>query len=297
VVHHGLFDDRYGCPDVVDVLRCNQCEHHFIDPLRPDRELGDLYRSHYGRDQQSPTTIPRLRKARFRRGTLPTPQILGAADGRRLLDVGCGTGEFLRLAQADGFRTTGIDVDPEAVAVARRSGVNAFVGSVFDNPLKRARFDVITLNQVIEHVQDPVETLASLRGSLTREGIIFLATPNGHSASLRRMGANWIHWHVPYHQHIFTPESLRIAARSAGLELLTQKSRTPLVWLRLQQQHLREPILNGTERWPWRGQPSVRRPRGSDTRDRIVAVARLSVSLIDDLKGNGDCIMTTLRQS
>jgi hypothetical protein len=175
--------------------------------------------------------------------------------------------------------------------------LTALVGSTLKNPLKGARFDVITLNQVIEHVQDPIETLTVLRDSLSYGGIIFLATPNGDSASLRRMGAKWMHWHVPYHQHIFTPESLRLAASAAGLTLLMQKSRTPLEWLRLQQQHLREPVLNGTARWPWRGKPTVRRPRGSDTKDRVVGVARASVSLIDDLRGNGDCIMATFTRS
>ena len=297
VLYERLFDDRYGCPDIADVLRCGGCGHHFLTPLRADDQLGELYRKYYGRSGQSVAKLSSRRRSRFLRETLPGSRILGPGNGRSLLDVGCGPGEFLLKAQQEGFRAVGIDVDPEAINGARRLGLQAFVGSIFEWEQAEKCFDVITLNQVIEHVENPVKTLNVLRNSLKSGGVIFIATPNGNSALRQRVGQQWLHWHVPYHQHIFTFDSLRIAAQSAGLRVLTNTTRTPLTWLRLQQQHVREPLVRGTARWPWRGQPTVQRLKGSDVADQIVSIAHSGLSSIHDLRGSGDCIMATFRRA
>lgn len=297
VLYERLFDDRYGCPDRADVLRCGECEHQFLTPLRADHELGDLYRKYYGRRSQAVLELGARGRSRFLRETLPNSRILGPGNGRSLLDVGCGPGEFLLNAQDQGFRAVGIDVDPEAIAAARRLGLHAYVGSILDSEQGDKCFDVITLNQVIEHVEDPVKTLKALRCCLKGDGVIFIATPNGASILRQKMGSKWLHWHVPYHQHIFTLNSLRIAAHSAGLQLLTNTTRTPLRWLRLQQQHVREPLVRGTARWPWRGPPTVDRPKGSDAADQIVSIARSGISFVHDFRGSGDCIMATFRRA
>lgn len=292
-----MVDDRFGCPDVVDIIKCRDCHHHFMDSLRPDNELGALYEAYYGRNATTDAHRYSRLRATLLRETLPGQDFLGAAAGRSLLDVGCGSGDFLIQARALGFEATGIDVDPTAIDAVRALGFVAHCGAANVDTLKGARFDVITLNQVIEHVEDPRGTLAILREKLSDSGILFVATPNGCSASLRRTGRDWINWHVPYHQHIFSPESLRISANAAGLKPIRMSTRTPVIWSLLQQQHSREPITPGQERWPWRGQPTVRRPRGSDAKDRVVGLARAGMSLIDDLRGNGDCIMATFRRS
>jgi len=292
-----MVDDRFGCPDVVDIIRCQRCHHHFVDPLRPDTELGALYEAYYGRTAPSKTHRYSRLRATLLRETLPGQDFLGTAAGRSLLDVGCGSGEFLTQARELGFEATGIDVDPNAVDAVRALGFVAHCGAASLDALRDVHFDVITLNQVIEHVEDPRGTLALLRESLSDSGTLFVATPNGQSASLQRTGRNWINWHVPYHQHIFSHQSLCVAADAAGLVPIRMSTRTPVIWSLLQQQHAREPVAPGHQRWPWRGKPTVRRPRGSDTKDRVVGVARASVSLIDDLRGNGDCIMATFTRS
>ena len=292
-----MVDDRFGCPDVVDIIRCRDCRHHFVDPLRPDSELGALYEAYYGRN--APTKAHRYSRLRatLLRQALPGPEFLGEAAGRSLLDVGCGSGEFLIQARTLGFEATGIDVDPSAINAVRALGFDALCGAANTSALRGVRFDVITLNQVIEHVEDPRSTLASLRDLLSDSGTLFIATPNGRSASLQRTGRDWINWHVPYHQHVFSKESLRIAAGAAGLTSIRMSTRTPVIWSLLQHQHYHEPIIHGRERWPWRGQPTVRRQRGSNTKDRIVSMARAGLNLIDDTKGDGDCLMATFRRS
>ena len=292
-----MFDDRFGCPDEADIRRCTNCGHRFIDPLRPDSELKVLYETYYGRSGPiHPLTYSRTR-AMVLREALPDKHFLGQAKGRSLLDIGCGSGEFLARATTLGFQATGIDVDSHAVEAARSHGFSAHCGTADSDALRDESFDVITLNQVIEHVEDPIATLVSLREHLESAGTLFIATPNGDSASLRRTGRTWINWHVPYHQHIFSQDSLRLIAAAAGLTPVRMSTRTPVIWTLLQQQHTHEPMTLGVERWPWRGPTTTPRPRGSDTVDRVASVARSCVRLVDDLRGAGDCIMATFRRA
>lgn len=288
-----MFDDRFGCPDEVEINRCTDCGHHFITQIRPDSALGSLYEKYYGR-ASSPQT-----KRHSRLGALlkAPPEygmrVIGRGKGRLLLDVGCGGGEFLSLASALGFNVIGIDVDPGAVESARRSGFDVRVGDPTNNNLADQTFDVITLNQVIEHVEDPIATLSAVRGLLREEGLVFLATPNGDSRGVRNYGRRWIHWHVPFHQHIFSYRSLELAARKAGLCLNHHRSYSPRGWTRLQGQHCHEPFELGVERWPWRGTPTIKRPRGTDTLDRFTAYVHAVRTRRIDSQGAGDCILAT----
>src|SRR2546430_17506428 len=76
-------------------------------------------------------------------------------DGR-YLDVGCGSGASLGVAQALGWRVAGIEMDTAAAEKARRFTEEIYVGDVRSAPFGRASFDVVTAFHVLEHVPDPV---------------------------------------------------------------------------------------------------------------------------------------------
>jgi len=117
------------------------------------------------------------------------------ADGSapRVLDVGCGTGFLLeRLAQR-GFAGVGVDLSPESVAIARRrlaeigadDRLTATVGSAYEPP--EGPFELITLTDVLEHLEDPRACLRALRAQLAPGGLLVVSTPNRASLSgLRR---------------------------------------------------------------------------------------------------------------
>lgn len=114
----------------------------------------------------------------------------------------------------------GCDFDPNVAAIGM-PGLR-FVRGI--DSLGNERFDVITLNHVIEHLPDPVGTLRQLAGHLARGGFIHIRTPNAVSSLSRRFGDHWRGWETPRHLHMSTPAALRLAAGAAGLsvrELLT----------------------------------------------------------------------------
>lgn len=136
--------------------------------------------------------------------------------GGVLLDVGCGDGAFLCLARACGWNVVGLDPDPKAVACGAKQGLTVYEGGIeyFDNMSEV--FDVITLNNVIEHLHDPIKVLKSCYALLKPGGQLWLETPNINSFGHARFKKNWRGLETPRHLILFNRNSLNQAFVSAG---------------------------------------------------------------------------------
>lgn len=96
----------------------------------------------------------------------------------RLLDVGCGTGDFLRVARARGWQGSGTELSPYAVRAAAADGLEVVGGELWEAGLPPATFDVVTCWHVIEHVGDPRRLVREICRVLKPGGWLVLATPN-----------------------------------------------------------------------------------------------------------------------
>ena len=155
----------------------------------------------------------------FSRGRSLEVLALAASEAESLLDVGCGNGDFLRRMHSLGWNASGVDPDPAAVAYAISQGLEVLNGTIGDVP-ENARYDVITLSHVIEHVSDPVDLLRQCGKRLCQEtGRIVLTTPNFESLGSRWFGRHWRGLEVPRHLNIFSARSLRACISRAGLRV------------------------------------------------------------------------------
>lgn len=145
---------------------------------------------------------------------LPAP----AGAGRRILDVGCGNGEFLMIAADLGYCAVGLDPDPEAVAKARRRGLDVRCARVPGSGEVPQSFDHIFLNHVLEHLHDPAGALREARSLLAPGGRLWLSTPNIGSAGLARFGRHWRGLEPPRHLALFDARRLAEALAAAGFE-------------------------------------------------------------------------------
>src|SRR5688572_23661846 len=195
-------------PGAWNMFLCSGCGCRYIDP-RPSRAsillAYDAYFTHETPKDESllaPRTLPRRlrndylatrfgyalpnrepfgrflvravppRRRRYERlvRDLAAPQKPGA----RLLDVGCGNGEFLARMRDLGWCVAGQEPDPKAARVVRSLGIDVSEAPLgpgsFNEP-----FDAITLHHVIEHVHDPVETLGACRQLLAPGGTLWIA--------------------------------------------------------------------------------------------------------------------------
>jgi 2-polyprenyl-3-methyl-5-hydroxy-6-metoxy-1,4-benzoquinol methylase len=150
---------------------------------------------------------------------LPRPP----ASGGRLLDVGSGSGSFVRIAHSCGWTVTGIEPDPTAAANSRRQGLNVLQGGLEQFDGSEDLFDVITINHVIEHMHDPLASLQDCYRLLKQGGHLWLQTPNIDSLGHRRFGRHWRGLEPPRHLILFNPRSLAIALEYAGFRMINSK--------------------------------------------------------------------------
>jgi len=145
-----------------------------------------------------------------------------------LLELGCGSGETMKLLQDWGWKVEGIDFDRAAVSNASAKGLIVHLGDIFSCRYSPASFDVIFFNHVLEHVPDPVAVLAECYRILRPGGRCVFVTPNASSLGHRLFRSDWRGLEIPRHLHIFTPQSLIALASAAGFFKFTCRTSTRL---------------------------------------------------------------------
>jgi SAM-dependent methyltransferase len=96
----------------------------------------------------------------------------------RILDVGCAHGGYVALLNWAGFEAVGTEISPEVARFAHETfGVKVFIGIIEMQPFDAGSFDVIVLNDVIEHLPDPLATLGHCAKLLPKDGFFVIQTP------------------------------------------------------------------------------------------------------------------------
>ncbi len=204
-------------------------------------EISDLYTRYYPRSTfDVDAWTPPTEESAFRTWWLglKASAFRWVPRGVRVLDIGCGFGESLGYHRARGCEAHGVEADRNILRVAERHGLDVKVG-LFDPMLyPPASFDVVTLDQVIEHVSDPASVLRGVHQVLRPDGTLVLSTPNADGWGARLFGSRWIHWHAPYHLQFFTRSSIERCANAAGFDLEKKVTVTNAAWLDFQWGHV-----------------------------------------------------------
>jgi len=137
------------------------------------------------------------------------------APSRRLLDVGCGLGELIRVAVDRSWDARGVELSEEAVAVCRRFGLPCDTTDFLGPGLDGERFGVITMIELIEHVATPGDFLRRAAELLEPDGIVYLTTPNFKALGRRLLGPDWPAV-GPEHVNYFTPATLTDLITTTG---------------------------------------------------------------------------------
>jgi SAM-dependent methyltransferase len=158
----------------VYVLKCLCCELVFVDPVPTPNSLITHYDAGYYAEWLENQREKRIRMWRRRLQTIEQYKPIG-----RLLDVGCATGDFLELAQRNGWHVDGTEYSPYAAAFARDLlKTDIFCGHLMDAPYEDVSFDVVTFWHVLEHVADPIRYLLEAHRILKPSGLLVVAVPN-----------------------------------------------------------------------------------------------------------------------
>jgi SAM-dependent methyltransferase len=199
----------------------------------------------------------------------------------RVIDVGSGTGEHVAELLRLGFDAVGIEPNPQALAVATRRGLPVTRGTSEDPGHPPGSFDTIILNQVIEHLVDPVTAVTMLSGLLRPGGRLIVLTPNVAGLPRRAFGVEWAHWHPPYHVHLFGPRQLESALTDGGLHVESIRTLTPAYWITASIRLMRHRSRSTGWLLPTAGwQPP-----------HILRLAIAPITRIVDAFGAGDCLV------
>jgi SAM-dependent methyltransferase len=139
----------------------------------------------------------------------------GKAQGRKLLDIGCGDGTFLLHAQQQGWQVAGTELKPD---IARRAGLD--IRTTVAELAELGPFDCITLWHSLEHMADPVATLRSAAALLQPGGFALIAVPDAGGLQASAFAEAWLHLDVPRHLYHFTRASVLRLAETGGLRIL-----------------------------------------------------------------------------
>lgn len=249
-LYQGLQDRLFGSPGSWSLKRCNneRCGMLWLDPAPISKDIPLAYQDYYTHITNSvikQSTFFKLSAGyrAFQYGyllaqTTAMQRGLGKAlaffnffkeqmdypflyfkhlQKGRLLELGVGSGDTLKLFSNWGWQVEGLDFDPAAVKHAASQGLQVYQGDIFSLHFVSDSFDALFSSHVLEHVPDPVALMQESLRVLKPGGIFVAVTPNASSKLHHIFKTNWRGLEPPRHLHIFTPEALLIAAKNAGL--------------------------------------------------------------------------------
>lgn len=261
VLHENLRDRIYhSAPGSWTLHRCEGCGCAYLDP-RPTPETVERAYDQYFTHATEEVGITGSRIERAKRNVLngylnrewgtslsPASRVFGMhlpnsvktlidegvmrnlprpPGGRRLLDVGCGDGQFLSFARSAGWRIAGFDFDPKAIRIARSRGLDVRLGGFETTEHESEGFDAITVSHVIEHVHDPKGLLARCYQLLKPGGYFWIESPNVDSYGHSEFQRDWRGLEPPRHLQLFSWALLKRMLEEAGFLQVTSASWRP----------------------------------------------------------------------
>lgn len=148
--------------------------------------------------------------------------------GKKLLDIGSGSGYFAGFMQKKGYDVSGVEVSEKAKKLcAEKFGISAKSPDQFLNGELGTGYGIITLWHVLEHVYTLDEYFELFKQSLAENGHLIIALPNSDSTDAKMYQAHWAAYDVPRHLWHFTPSTFEKLANNKGFEVI-KKHRLPL---------------------------------------------------------------------
>ncbi len=228
-LHAACKDLLHGLPGAWSVVECNSCHLVYTAPQCNKEDILKYYPKNYT-PYNLGVGLHEGRVGGFLKQIVMSPywirygnpgwSIAPFGQGR-LLDIGCGSGMFLKKMSAQGWKCSGIDISSLAVDQSRKNIPSA---SLFQSALAdfstEQRFDMIVMSQVLEHLPDPVESLQKCFNLLLPGGKIFIGIPNIGSFEAKVFGKNWMGLEIPRHMVHFSEVVIRQQLAMCGFDIV-----------------------------------------------------------------------------
>jgi ubiquinone/menaquinone biosynthesis C-methylase UbiE len=197
------------------IVECQQCGYVYANP----RWSGDDLLGAYEAVEDETYVAERLgRELTFRHHLREMEKHVGVGNGRSLLDVGAYIGVFVEIAAEAGWHACGVEPSEWAAQEAQSRGLNVMYGTQDAPEIAGRQFDVITMWDVIEHVDSPSDEMAKAYNLLKPGGWLVAHTMDIGSITARLMKARWP-WFMDMHIHYFSQTTMRKMLEKNGFDV------------------------------------------------------------------------------
>lgn len=207
------------------IVACSSCGFLYLNP-RPDPETLPSYYDSESYDPHRAEGGGFLGRSfrGVRRFTVrwKAARVQRDFSGNNLLDVGCGTGEFMAHLKRRGWSCRGIEADPGAAGVARSYGCKVFTGDLLEVTLPENHFDLITMWHSLEHLPRLKPAAEKIVSLLKGDGCLAIAIPNPDSFDAGIYKDRWVAWDAPRHLYHFREKDLTTLFEPLGIKLIRQ---------------------------------------------------------------------------
>ena len=209
-----------------NLVECSTCKLIFTNP-RPDASsIGKYYESseyisHSNSKKGIVNQLYQIVRSYSLKNKLKLINNLGTTS-KQILDIGCGTGEFLAVCKENGWKTVGIEPNDKARSQAVENwGLSVFPESHLDLLENNEGLSVISMWHVLEHVHSLDERLIQISALLSSSGYFVVAVPNKESWDAKYYSDLWAAFDVPRHLYHFSPSVIKTLVGKYGFEHIT----------------------------------------------------------------------------
>jgi len=215
-----IFDHSY------ETVECKQCSAIFLSPNPSDKILAQAYDdSYYGGTEDEEKFEGFIEKGlNYFRKQRAKKIARFAEDNGKVLDIGCGNGQFLE--QVKSFADIDIHGTEMQGSSAQRASkikdINLKIGELNPENYSKAYFDVVSMFHVFEHLKKPKDYLNIIDKIIKPEGYLVISFPNIDSWQSRFFKGKWLHLDPPRHLFFFKPKDFVVLMKERGYELIEE---------------------------------------------------------------------------
>jgi SAM-dependent methyltransferase len=210
------------------VFKCDFCSLFFINPQIEANKLHSLYspKDYYAykgfaTDRRGLYSILKvIRRILIGTNHLVIPELKA---NKKILDLGCGTGEALFSYKKKGMEVHGVEIDKSACDYGNSYGLNIHYGTLEQAGFPDEYFAIVRSNHSLEHITNPWETLKEISRILKKNGYFFIGVPNTNSIPFKIFRKYWFYLGVPFHPFNYNLKNLKILLSQHGLTVIKKR--------------------------------------------------------------------------